>query len=388
MAERTSDPAAREAIFRRELESYMAEALQFTGFQRQAILQNGIEQARKRQLADVSREFTAELQKIRPSDLPMQRFVLESSIPCEQIEAYLHQFSSGRDWRRGMVAFLQSPCPTGELSELRAASESIASEATFLQLARPVRLTAEALPHWTARNDSDIESHNLSRTASTYAQLQGGMLKMALDRIKERYGTPTVTELANLISQLGCGDESLAFALARSIELHWSGYYDEAAHFIIPRVESAARLILRELDEGIYRIQVAADPGGYPGLYTLLEELEKLGLDESWAYYLRWLFLGPPGLNIRNDVAHGLSTGINSVYSTLVLRGAALLICIAPHDEEHDERLVAKLGVPVPTKFKFPSALPSSRRFWKRTMALALHKASNYLDKIAGRWWT
>jgi hypothetical protein len=59
------------------------------------------------------------------------------------------------------------------------------------------------------------------------------------------------------------------------------------------------------LDEGIYRLEVAKDPGQYPDLYVLLQELEKLALDESWAYFLRWLLLGPLGMNIRNEVADG-----------------------------------------------------------------------------------
>ena len=40
-------------------------------------------------------------------------------------------------------------------------------------------------------------------------------------------------------------------------------------------------------------------------LFSLLKELEKLAMDESWTYFLRWLLLAPPGMNIRNDLAHG-----------------------------------------------------------------------------------
>jgi hypothetical protein len=88
------------------------------------------------------------------------------------------------------------------------------------------------------------------------------------------------------------------------------------------------------LDEGIYRLQVSKDPGQYPGLYVLLQELERVALDESWAYFLRWLLLGPLGMNIRNEVAHGFVADISPVYAVLVLRAAALLVTVvAPQPE-------------------------------------------------------
>ena len=51
-------------------------------------------------------------------------------------------------------------------------------------------------------------------------------------------------------------------------------------------------------------------------------------MDESWAYFLRWLLLGPLGMNIRNEVAHGFVTDISPVYAALTLRAAALLITV------------------------------------------------------------
>lgn len=50
--------------------------------------------------------------------------------------------------------------------------------------------------------------------------------------------------------------------------------------------------------------------------------------DESWAYFLRWLLLGPPGMNIRNEIAHGFVGDISPGYAALALRAAALLITV------------------------------------------------------------
>jgi len=145
----------------------------------------------------------------------------------------------------------------------------------------------------------------------------------------DRYGVPSELDLAILLSGGGQGDEPLALSLARGFRHYWAGDYQACVHVVVPKAEAAARALLVELDEGIYRIQAGKDPGQYPGLYILLDELEKLALDESWAYFLHWLFLGPFGMNMRNEIAHGFVTDVGPVYAALVLRAASMLITVA-----------------------------------------------------------
>jgi Domain of unknown function (DUF4209) len=125
-------------------------------------------------------------------------------------------------------------------------------------------------------------------------------------------------------------DPRQAVSLARSFRHFWSGDYQSCVHLVVPKIEAAARALLLALDEGIYRAQVAKEPGQYPGLYMLILELEKLGLDESWAYFLNWLLLGPAGMNIRNEIAHGFVGEISPTYAGLTLRAAAMLITVVP----------------------------------------------------------
>lgn len=139
----------------------------------------------------------------------------------------------------------------------------------------------------------------------------GGLLADGLQRIADRCGTPADSELAAFLSGNGQTDQALACSLAQGSRHFWSGDYQACVHVVVPKIEAAARALLRELDEGIYRVQMAKDPGQYPGLYVLLQELEQQALDESWAYFLRWLLLGPPGTNVRNDVAHGFVADIS-----------------------------------------------------------------------------
>lgn len=191
-------------------------------------------------------------------------------------------------------------------------------------------LGLDGLPRATLTTTEEQDRHDLALSSRIHAEYQGRVLAIALTRIADKYGVPPLDDLTILILDLGAGDARLARSLAKGFHYFWAGDYEAAAAVVVPKIEAAARSLLRALDEGVYRVQVERDPGGYPGLYVLLNELEKLALDEDWAWFLRWLLLGPVGANIRNEVAHGFLSDLRPDYVALVLRAAAVLITAAP----------------------------------------------------------
>jgi hypothetical protein len=188
---------------------------------------------------------------------------------------------------------------------LRQQERDITNVTVFASNITRVILGDDGLPRWTPSSDKEEQAERLATHARIRAENQGRILAEGLQRLATRYGVPEEAELANFLSADGRSDEALALSLARSFGHFWSGDYQSCVHLVAPKIEAAARTLLLVLDEGIYRAQVAKEPGQYPGLYTLIQELEKLGLDESWAYFLNWLWLGPAGMNVRNEVAHG-----------------------------------------------------------------------------------
>lgn len=180
----------------------------------------------------------------------------------------------------------------------------------------------------------------MSQAASMTATFYGQMFAIGLDQMASRFGVPPLDQLTDAIVTHGCGDPQLAGGLARGFRHYFERDYESCAAVVVPMIEAAARSLLRELDEGIYRVQVGNDPGGYVGLYVLLEELEKLALDESWAFFFRWLLLGPYGANLRNDLTHGIIFDPGPVYTALLLRAASVLVLVAetlPTDDDLPE---------------------------------------------------
>ena len=328
MRARTDDPAEAAQIDRREVTAYLDEANASIGMAKQSHLQNAINISRARGLTELARQATARLQAIPVKDLGLKRSSSSIRVPRDQIERFLDGFTAGTDWRDGLSFFIRTDCPLGDLTRLRQEEQDIAKVAVFSSLISRTILGADGLARWTASSDDDRQAERLATYARIRAENQGRILAEGLQQMAGRYGAPAESDLAIFLSRNGQTDQPLALSLARGFRHYWARDYEASVHVVVPKIETAARSLLRELDEGIYRLQVAKDPGQYPGLYVLLQELERLALDESWAYFLRWLFLGPLGMNIRNEVAHGFVTDISPVYAALTLRAAALLITV------------------------------------------------------------
>lgn len=332
---RTNDAATIEGINRDEVRAYLDEAHAAPAAAvRQHHLQAAATVARDRGLTDLARQATAEMERIKPSELGLQVIRAEGSVPRYVPEQWLSTFVRSPDWRDGLEVFLTTPPPTGNLADLRRAEEE--SRGGLRRIFTSTVLSSQWLPRATTRGDDDEIQHELAFFARVAAENMGRLLAEGLDRIAKRYGVPGEDELTVVLSRNGVCDNRIARNIARSFLHFWAGDFESCVHLAAPKVEAAAQSLLRELDEGVYQVQKGRDPGGYPGLHALLTELERLALDESWAFFLRWLLLGPYGANIRNEVAHGFLHEVPAGYAALVLRAAALLTTVAGPDGTGD----------------------------------------------------
>ena len=233
----------------------------------------------------------------------LKRIRVEGSLPSYVPESFMAPFTQGATWRDGLSYFLAGDPPSGSIEQIRQLGKS--SRGTLARLFRTTVFGRGGLPRASTQTDEDEDAYDMSRAASISAQNFGLWLAEGLNRMSDLYEVPTVEELTAAIVGEGCRDPQLARGLAKGFRFFWDGDFEASIAVVIPKFEAAARALLRELDEGIYKVQVSKDPGGYVGLYVLLDELERLALDPSWAYFFRWLLLGPYGANLRNDVAHG-----------------------------------------------------------------------------------
>lgn len=117
---------------------------------------------------------------------------------------------------------------------------------------------------------------DFSLTCSRPGLDAGGTHAEGLRRLAAKYGTPTEEELTSLlVSEYRC-DPAAANLLAKCFGHFCAGRFLEVTHLAAPATKAAARRLLRELDEGVYQVQVGKSAGRYPGLGVLLDELLSL----------------------------------------------------------------------------------------------------------------
>jgi hypothetical protein len=332
------EPAALRQIDEDEVEAHLRGAGQAPNpAVRMILLESAAQLATRRGLTDMAKQIAAQMQAIGFEDLGMQVIEVEGRIPIWVPESFVGRFTRSPDWRDGLIYFLVSPVPSGDVGRLRA--EAGRNRSILTDLFPATLFRADGLPVVTLRTPAQRDAGDMAQHGKHLAEYQGHMLATGLQRLADRYGAPAVDEVTTLILELGAGDRRLARSLAMAFKHFWDGDFEACVHVAVPKVEAAARGLLRDLDEGIYRVQANKDPGQYVGLYVLLENLEQLALDPSWAWFLRWLLLGPVGQNIRNDVAHGFTSEVGPTYAALVLRAAAVLILASPIVTDMDKRL-------------------------------------------------
>ncbi|WP_203711341.1 DUF4209 domain-containing protein [Asanoa siamensis] len=369
---RTADTATLELIARDEVTGHQRHAEQATQpAVRMIRLREAAQVARARSLPDLQRDIVSAMQRIAPSELGLKTFEASSPLPPHVIEGFLCEYTRSADWRDALDEFLADDPPTGPIGQLRQLGRQ-----THQGLSRilPPMIFANGLPRATAGDPEAQDRFGMSLFAQVRAENIGRLMAEGLRRIADRYGTPGQDDLVDYFLSRGGRDVNLLRSLAKGFRHYWRGDTESCIYLVTPRLETAARNLLLELDEGIYRVEAAKDPGGYPGLYVLLDKLEQIALDESWAYFLRWLLLGPFGANLRNNMAHGLPLKTTPEYAALTLRAVAVLALVSSPvgpdgvgigDRERSD-LVKILATPPPVSGPIDGLLAAGGRILER----------------------
>lgn len=140
----------------------------------------------------------------------------------------------------------------------------------------------------------------------------------------EAHGQPPHDELAeHFSSDLIGADRGERFA--RALELFWDGEYDDAAHVIVPRIESTLRDIARAAGLVVVKPADQARYGGMVSLNHVMDKLRELEDASPWLDYLQALLCDPLALNLRNSIADGLLPRAGVVNAALLIQAGCHL---------------------------------------------------------------
>ncbi|MER7992365.1 DUF7380 domain-containing protein [Micromonospora chalcea] len=320
-----SGSARIERANRHEVEAMIAEAEAATDpMIIRTQFSNAASAARRYGVADLERVAVARLQAAPP--VTWERTEWSFVTPKAFFNLYLPGFSATTDWRRALSIWLHSGPPSGNKETNEATARQAMGQSIIRFLATTVLFRDGDLPSRTVTGDAAAFDRELVRAEQHNLAINGRFLARALWQIRERFGIPSHDDLTEFL-RLSNADPGMLHDLAAALQLYWIGEYDASCHLVVPKVEAAARALLLELNEPMYRTAIGDKAGQFPGLGVLLPFLLDNTFDPDWERFLR-TFLLNDGANIRNLIAHGFARNVGPIEAALVLRAGAVLILL------------------------------------------------------------
>jgi hypothetical protein len=279
------------------VEHWRAEAQKGDGLLRYAHLQHALELARKHGLTEQAKAILVELQSITPEELDLKTISAEVKIPREQIDPYIKSFGQQESWQAALERFGAAGPP------VKAEIEQTAPETAISRIIPTQVLGSERSLIFDAADEKDHDRLDVSRDEALRIQLWATFAVEILGTIHERFGAPDRDELVDFFTT-DLIDASAAVRLSDAL-LRFFDDDDGALHIAIPQLETAIRIAAARLGIVVIKNPQGERPGGVRQLGALLADLSGR-IDESWRRYLVNALNDSLGLNLRDQVSHGL----------------------------------------------------------------------------------
>lgn len=313
------DPQARVRLQREAVTAWIREADKNQGLIRMKHLETAVKMARDYGLTDLLEEATVRLQTVRTEDLGLKSSRLEVAIPADVMEQYFAVFTNAPSWQEALTVLVVNDPPSGNTASNRQRAEEVREVAPLRSVLPTTRLGGDGLPRFTASNDEERAEWRLAEQETFLLSLQAGHVAEVLRRIWSKWGPIPEGELVAFLGGQRHVSSSLASSLARVFIRHFCGDSEGAAYTGTPKIEALVRAIVLACGTPVYRTQRERIPGQYPGLGSLLPELRKLGMDESWFRFLQTFFAAVAGANMRNEFLHGFIDEVTEPTSALIV---------------------------------------------------------------------
>lgn len=302
--------------------------------------------ARQLGVADLEKVAVAALQSAPALDWDSTAYSVD--LPASFFDMFLPGFNEAVDWREALDMWLLTDSPTGRYETNLATTQQVQQDSVMrYRVFTTMVFHNGGMPARSLSDEDEIFARDLAHTELLYLGTYGIFLANALDMIATRFGIPPRDDLETFLRRTG-GDATLMNVLATALQLFWVAEYDAAVHLAVPKVEAAARALLLEINEPVYRAAVGDATGQFPGLGVLLSLLVDNGFDRDWERFLRTFLLGD-GSNVRNLAAHGFLHNVDPLNAAAALRALAVLALIAPGPAVQRDAATVKGALANPT---------------------------------------
>ena len=313
----------REALQREQVGRWREEADRSTGILRYARLQEALGLARKHGFTDLAEGLLAAMQSMTDDDLELKTVRTEVKVPSEKIDAYVRGFADrSNSWQEALTRFGANGPPSGDSAKNLEAVRETAKGNPLTRLISNQVIGPHSSPVASPGSEEEHDRLDLAGQEALAIRVWAPLGVEILESIKEKFGEPDRQELADFFTT-ELIDKSVAARLADSVLRFYRGDDDGALHMMPPQIEAAIRGAAARIGIVVIKTPQGPKPGGVRALGAVLAEFEGR-LDESWRRYLSNALTDQVGVNLRNEISHGL-------YGPPVRADVAVLIHIACH---------------------------------------------------------
>lgn len=337
-----SDPDAHRAVDERLVNVMISAADRQPGATAHAWLEDAARLAGNSGLTDLRDKIIVRMQGMHLDDFALMRTRIPISEPSEaELDGVREVIDQAIDLKEAMQELVWSCPPAGTIQEADEIARAVVVQAP-LGATIPANALNAAGPVSVVGPNNDAMARVRAR-AQLLALYSNGLLAVAqLDRIAERFA-PLEGDLVSALAHPLLGSPSKTLMLVHAFQQFWSGHDDASVHLALPRVESLLRETERSRGIPIVSVAKGTTPGGVSVLGSLITSMDKAGFDPDWTRSISLLIHdGEHGLNLRNDIGHGLADCPPRRLVALVLQAALFLLAAAdksiPSAEPTNER--------------------------------------------------
>jgi hypothetical protein len=329
-AEGSNDSERQKELRRRQLQLRIEEADAAEGLAKVTMLQRAIELARRFGFSRELEDLLKQQQDLPKEDLGFESMEETIDLPTEEVREQIDLIVG--PYAAGIFEALKrlgdfGP-PGGSHADIDHEVEEQEKESPLLNLfSHSMFGTETSAPTFMAATHESKRLMSRGRQRQFHIGFYGQILYAPmLDEAVDHHGRPSHEELARHFATDLIG-EVRGERIALAVEFFWGEEYDEAAHLIVPRLESILRDVARISGIPIVR---PAEEGRFTGVVSLNVVLAKLRelYEMPWFDYLEALLCDPLATNLRNDIAHGIRRRVGGVEAALLIQAACHLTLI------------------------------------------------------------
>jgi hypothetical protein len=275
----------------------------------------------------------------------LKTYSVEAEIGAEKIEAEIELLIEGDEFDKAMMRVADRFIPKTEFA--RRLVEDRKKTAPLLSMIKSVLVRSDGQPE--AVFDPDDEEGTLHHQINQYMAFVQGILHHSLKRLFEKFSA-SAEDVVSFIYQSPIFLESRRALLQSGVQAYFDGDFIKAVHVLVPQVEDTLRSLAAKSGIPVYKtVRGASGITDVKSMNNILEDqrVRNMLTEDLWRY-LTVLYIDRRGLNLRNDLAHGLinTESFNTLICDRVLHSLMVLGMMRPRPTEAEPAIEIADAIP------------------------------------------